>query len=268
MFLSSSQMMMMMLFLFLSLVCFPFEVNSFRPTRPFSITSSRVNGGSTSLFLFQRIKDSLFTPEAEKLPPPPLFLNEKGEKLETVFWLPFQKESITRLSLETLNNYLTLYVLSLKDVEFGRDKSKDVPNEGVTAAKLGSFRVRPEDINKEITNQDSPDSCSFRCMYLQNFPDKNGTFGVSDLQFLMYEGGMRDGEQPGFLVLRYRPAKTKESLRAELQLVEMVLQQIEDIDQDESIDKEKRLFAIEGGFSTIETCRQKYLTSRLEGRGY
>jgi hypothetical protein len=184
-------------------------------------------------------------------------VNDKGEGLEVVFWLPFDEASVTPLSLETLNNYLTLYVLSLKDMEFGREKSKEE-----TSPKLGTFRVRPEDVTKEV-NRERIDDCSFRVMYLQSFPEKNnGTFGVSDLQFVMYRGGMREGLQPGFVAVRYRKAKTKEAMRGELQLIELIVNQIEEIDQDDSIQKEKKLFAIEGGPETLDKCRKKYILSR------
>ena len=191
-------------------------------------------------------------------------MNDKGEVLEVVFWLPFDEASITPLSLETLNNYFTLYVLSLKDMEFGREKSKEEISTSPSSSpvKLGTFRVRPEDVSKEV-NRELIDDCSFRVMYLQNFPDKNnGTFGVSDLQFVMYRGGMREGLQPGFVAVRYRKAKTKEAMRGELQLIELIVNQIEEIDRDDSIPKEKKLFAIDGGPETLDTCRKKYILSR------
>lgn len=157
-----------------------------------------------------------------------------------VLWIPFLKEG--KLNAGVLIMYLTFYLgVTKKDDWIG----------------LGKWRISPADASRNLavgeTNDHEVKEYSFRLMFLEQMP--KGTFGTADLKFELYTG-----DAPGLKISRFRPSQTPGSKQAELELIDLVLDNLELIVNDPTIKPENRVFEVDEG--QIAETRDYYVTTR------
>lgn len=171
-----------------------------------------------------------------------------AEKEKEVLWLPFIEDG--NLNGKTLIMYLTFYLgVTKKDDWIG----------------LGTWRIRPEDANRNLSvGQESPEGSvkssdaeekSFRMMFMERMP--KGVFGTADLKFEICTGS-----QPGLRVTRFRPSQTPGSRQGEVELIELVIENLEQIANDDTIQPENRIF--ETFSNAFSDARELYVVPRKQ----
>ena len=187
------------------------------------------------------IFDKIFPQNDYTTPRPPQTFND------VILWIPFVQGSTSTSKSVTLYTYFTFLFLSMKDVQLGG----------------GTWRIQPSDINKLI-DPNEPEA-SFRLMFMENVPEK-GTLGTGDIEIVIYRGKVDEKfipiDHPGLLARRFRPSKTSNCKKSELELIVFLTDQLQDIANDGSIFIENRLFEVVGGNLGFDIAKKKYFYSR------